>query len=251
MAYSFELLGSAFTPAFFRNRLQGFFDVAPHGWPCWAFSNHDVIRHATRWADHGPDTDAVARLSAAMLLSFRGSVCLYQGEELGQTETDILFKELTDPPGIAFWPDYKGRDGCRTPMVWDDGPNGGFTSARPWLPVKPPQAARHVAGQAGVPGSVLEFYRSMLAFRRAQPAMAGAMAFVDAPDPVLAYTRSTGPDALLCLFNLSPGPVTLRAQGAGEPDGPRQHVTLAGEQVTLGPSGFVFLRAPGAVTIGG
>ena len=71
----------------------------------------------------GPSTarsDDVARLAAAMLLSFEGSICLYQGEELGQTETDIVFHELTDPPGITFWPDYKGRDGCRTPMVWDD-----------------------------------------------------------------------------------------------------------------------------------
>ncbi len=249
MAYSFELLGPVFTPEHFRNRLQGFFDGAPDGWPCWAFSNHDVIRHVTRWSDHGPDPDAVARLSAAMLLGFRGSVCLYQGEELGQTETDILFEELTDPPGIAFWPDYKGRDGCRTPMVWDDGPNGGFSAVTPWLPVKPPQAARHVAGQVNVPGSVLEFYRAMLAFRRAQPALAGAMCFVDAPDPVLAFIRGDGPDALLCLFNLSPRTFALQVRGAGEAEGPRQHLSRHGELVTLGASGFAFLGAPGGVNV--
>ena len=54
-----------------------------------------------------------------MLVSFEGTICIYQGEELGQTETDILWEELTDPPGFRFWPEYKGRDGCRTPMVWD------------------------------------------------------------------------------------------------------------------------------------
>ena len=104
----------------------------------WAFSNHDVIRHLTRWQDHGADQDSLAKLAAAMLLSFPGSVCLYQGEELGQTETELEFAELTDPPGIRFWPDYKGRDGCRTPMVWESGTNtqGGFTTGTPWLPVK-------------------------------------------------------------------------------------------------------------------
>jgi alpha-glucosidase len=252
MAYSFELLGPAFTPAHFRSRIEAFFRGAPGGWPCWAFSNHDVIRHATRWADHGPDGDAVARLAAAMLLSFPGSVCLYQGEELGQTETDILFDELTDPPGIAFWPDYKGRDGCRTPMVWDGSPNGGFTGGRPWLPVKPPQAARHAAGQAGAAGSVLETYRALLTFRRTQPALRhGTVTFHDAPGPVLAFTRGTGDGALLCLFNLSPGPVTLTVHGAGKVQGPERHLSRRGSQVALGPCGYGFLTAPGAVSVGG
>ena len=52
-------------------------------------------------------------------MSLRGSVCLYQGEELGLTEADLAFEDLQDPYGIRFWPEFKGRDGCRTPMVWD------------------------------------------------------------------------------------------------------------------------------------
>ncbi len=121
MAYSFEMLGDAFTPAHFRSRIEQFFAAAPDGWPCWSFSNHDVQRHVTRWKAHCNDVDALARQAAAMLLSFRGSVCLYQGEELGLEESALAFEELTDPPGITFWPDYKGRDGCRTPMPWDRG----------------------------------------------------------------------------------------------------------------------------------
>ena len=84
----FEMLGPEFTAAHFRSRIEGFFAGAPDGWPCWAFSNHDVIRHVTRWAEHGAPDD-VARLAAALLLSFEGSICLYQGEELGQTETEL------------------------------------------------------------------------------------------------------------------------------------------------------------------
>ncbi len=94
-----------------------------------------------------------------MLLSFKGSVCLYQGEELGLPEADLLFEELTDPPGIRFWPEYKGRDGCRTPMPWDEGeaPNG-FSTGKPWLPVKPEHSALNVAHQNADPDSVLSFY---------------------------------------------------------------------------------------------
>ncbi|PJN94364.1 alpha-glucosidase, partial [Amaricoccus sp. HAR-UPW-R2A-40] len=145
--YSFEMLGDAYEAGHFRRQIEEFFSGAPGGWPTWAFSNHDVVRHATRWARHGASEDALAKQAAALLLSLQGSICVYQGEELGQTETDLAYDELTDPQGLRFWPENKGRDGCRTPMVWDDAPNGGFSTGAPWLPVKAPQAARHVAGQ--------------------------------------------------------------------------------------------------------
>ena len=247
MAYSFDLLGPQFTAEHFRTRIGNFFAGASDGWPCWAFSNHDVIRHVTRWADHGAPDD-VARLAAAMLLSFEGSICLYQGEELGQTETDILFEELTDPPGFAFWPDYKGRDGCRTPMVWDASPQGGFTTGTPWLPVKPPQLARNAAAQQGVPGSVLETYRTLLAFRRARRELrAGKTTFLPAPEPVLAFRRETETGALACVFNLSPAPQTLSFSG-GTLTGPAQGASLAGKTLQLGPNGFAFLAPTGTIS---
>jgi alpha-glucosidase len=195
------------------------------------------MRHVSRWAEHGQRED-VARLAAAMLLSFEGSICLYQGEELGQTETELEFHELTDPPGIRFWPEHKGRDGCRTPMVWDGLPHGGFTTGTPWLPVKGPQAALHVAGQAGKAGSVLEFYRQMLAHRRQTHALlTGRTRFLDLAEPVLGFLRG---DSLACLFNLSPDPVTLTVEGQLA-DAPSQAATLAGKTLTLGPNGFCHL----------
>ncbi|MEF3048915.1 alpha-amylase family glycosyl hydrolase [Pseudotabrizicola sp. L79] len=238
MAYSFDMLGPEFTAAHFRDKIEGFFNGAPDGWPMWAFSNHDVVRHATRWQAQGA-ADAVAKQACAMLLSFEGSICLYQGEELGQTETDIDFHELTDPPGIRFWPDYKGRDGCRTPMVWDASDQGGFTTGHPWLPIKPPQRARNMAAQAGLAGSVLEFYREMLAYRRATPALrVGRTRFFDLPEPVLAFTRDPG---LGCVFNLSAKPVSMTAE-ADLAGGPQHAAHLGGGRLTLGPNGFCFLR---------
>ena len=99
--------------------MEEFFAGAPGGWPSWAFSNHDVPRHVTRWREQGRGREALAKLAAALLLSLQGSICIFQGEELGQTETELEYHELDDPQGKRFWPENKGRDGCRTPMVWD------------------------------------------------------------------------------------------------------------------------------------
>lgn len=248
MAYSFDLLGPQFTARHFRSRVEGFFAAAPDGWPMWAFSNHDVIRHVTRWQDHGASDD-LARQAAALLISLQGSLCLFQGEELGQTETDIAFDELTDPPGKTFWPDYKGRDGCRTPMVWDGTAQGGFTTGTPWLPVKPPQLARNVASQTGVAGSVLETYRSLIAFRRATPALvSGGSRFFDLPEPLLGCLRVKEAGSVACLFNLSPRAQTVTLHGAGALIGPSQATRLAKGRLHLGPNGFAFLAATAEAT---
>lgn len=241
--YSFEMLGRDFSPAFFRARIGEFFEGAPGGWPMWAFANHDVPRQVTRWLAHGLDEASLAKQAAALLLSFEGSICLWQGEELGQTDTELALEELTDPQGIAFWPAPVGRDNTRTPMVWDGSDRGGFTTGRPWLPVRPAQLARNVAGQAGRAGSVLEFYRGMLAFRRATPALReGRTRFFDAPDPVLAFSRG---DGLMCLFNLGPGEVSLAAPGLGAPIGPVQNLGLAGGRLRLGGNAVGFFPLTG------
>ena len=98
-----------------------------------------------------PTATRILKLAAALLLSLRGSVCLYQGEEIGQTEAEIAFEDLADPWGKRFWPTIKGRDGCRTPMVWEaEAPNGGFSTApKPWLPVPAEHLAAAVDRQAG------------------------------------------------------------------------------------------------------
>ncbi|WP_420343595.1 alpha-amylase family glycosyl hydrolase [Paenirhodobacter sp.] len=241
MAYSFDMLGPEFTPAHYRRIIEGFFAGAPDGWPSWSFSNHDVNRHVSRWADHGAP-DAVAKLAIAMLASFQGTIGLYQGEELGQTETELSYEELTDPPGLRFWPENKGRDGCRTPMVWDSGPEAGFSAARPWLPVKPAQATRNVAAQEADPASVLHHYRAVLAFRRASPALRlGRTEWLSAPDPVLAFRRVLGAETLSCFFNLGPEPVTMVAP-RGDLAGPSLGARMEGFEMVLGPNAAVWLR---------
>jgi alpha-glucosidase len=175
------------------------------GWPCWAISNHDVRRAVTRWGGDAPSDD-LARQLVALVCSLRGSVCLYQGEELGLEEAEIPFESLRDPYGIAFWPNFKGRDGCRTPMPWNDGRNAGFSDGTPWLPVPDSHRARNVAAQDADPGSVLNATRAFLRWRRTQPALvAGDITFLDSDEPVLVFTRRdpASGDTLLVAFNLS------------------------------------------------
>ncbi|WP_417243838.1 alpha-glucosidase family protein [Celeribacter sp.] len=214
MAYSFAMLGPDFNAEHFRNCIEGFQRGAPDGHPYWSFSNHDVPRQVSRWADHAVSEDAMGRLACAMLMSFEGTIGIYQGEELGQTETALTYDELTDPPAIRYWPAVKGRDGCRTPMVWEkDAPNAGFSTGTPWLPVKAPQAAKAVDQQGK--DSILAFYKDMMAYRKASAALArGTTTFISLPEPILAFTRTAGGETLTCVFNLSPDVHVIRVTGA-------------------------------------
>ncbi|WP_416358480.1 alpha-glucosidase family protein [Aureimonas phyllosphaerae] len=207
MSYAFDFLNTRL-PSIddIRPVIERFIEGGTDAWACWAFSNHDVTRHATRWAEGEEDRDAVLRLAAVLLLSLRGSVCLYQGEELGLTEADIPFEDIVDPWGKRFWPTIKGRDGCRTPMVWEaEAPNAGFTDgARAWLPIPAEHLALAVDRQEGRQGSLLETYRRFLSFRAGHPSLVkGDIAFLDLGAGCLAFTRTAGSERLLCVFNLS------------------------------------------------
>ena len=217
MCYSFDFLSpQKITADRVRHVLESFDAVAPDGWSCWAASNHDVMRIATRWAAGEPDPQAYVKAVSALLMSLRGSVCIYQGEELGLPEADLAFEDLHDPYGIRFWPEYKGRDGCRTPMVWDSHqPNAGFSTGKPWLPVPAEHIALAVNTQEGDPNSVLEHYRRMLAFRADHPALVkGDINFLAAEGDVVAFTRRLGNDQLLCAFNLGAGEASLAIDGS-------------------------------------
>ena len=248
MCYSFDMLGEEFSAEHFRTRIQRFFAASEDGWPCWSFSNHDVRRHITRWAGHALDPLALGRQTAVLLLTLRGSVCIYQGEELGLPEADILFEELTDPPGIRFWPEYKGRDGCRTPIPWDEGeaPNG-FTTGKPWLPVKPAHSALNVVAQEADAASMLHFYREALAFRKQHAALVdGDIEFLKSSEPVLAFRRKGETENLVCVFNLSPGAVRVTVTGAEAPLPISRGARLGPTRLTLEANGFaLFSEAPG------
>ncbi len=246
MCYTFDLLSPAFSAAHVRKCVEDFEQAVTDGWICWAFSNHDVVRHVTRWTRPGGDPDAVARFAIALLISLRGSICLYQGEELGLEEAEIAFEDLRDPYGIRFWPAFKGRDGCRTPMVWEhNAPNGGFTSGKPWLPVPTAHLKRSVNAEEGGAGSVLSHYRTALAFRRKQPVLlSGSIRFLETEGDTLAFIREHDGRRMLCAFNFSDERTKVvipSDEGTFRLTGPGMlEARLADGALTLQPLGYAF-----------
>lgn len=242
LCYSFELLSSNYTASHFKNALKSYRSAAPDGTACWSFSNHDVPRHVTRWEEKASSSKELAKQTIAMLMSFEGSIGIYQGEELGQQDTVLNYNELTDAQAIRFWPAVKGRDGCRTPMVWEaNKQHGGFSSAKPWLPVKGPQLAGAVDAAEASNDSVLHSYRSTIEFRKNNDALlTGSTAFLDLPEPILAFHRMSKDQKLTCVFNLSETARKLRIEGAASLSGPSS-ATLLNQTLTLNPNGFAYL----------
>jgi len=205
MCYTFDFLSAEIPTAERVARvLQQFAEEAADSWVCWAFSNHDVIRHVSRWQLPKKNQQQHIKLLASLLMSMRGSVCLYQGEELGLPEADIPFEKLQDPYGIAFWPEFKGRDGCRTPMVWEgDAENAGFSKEEPWLPVPETHKRLAVSNQQDIDSSILEHYRRFLRFRRNNKALIkGELESINVMGEVLSFVRTHENETIYCAFNL-------------------------------------------------
>ena len=176
------------------------------GWPSWTFSNHDAPRAVSRWVQ-GRDEDAFSRMAMLLLMTLRGNVFVYQGEELGLPQAHVPFERLVDPEAIANWPETLGRDGARTPIPWTAGlPNAGFSTVEPWLPVDPRHVAKAVDAQEADAGSVLHVARRLIALRKRHPALkVGAMEPMETGGDLLIFKRLERyeeAERLLCVFNL-------------------------------------------------
>lgn len=205
MGYSFELLTDDYSSEYIRTTVETLEKHMTQGWPCWAFSNHDVERVASRWGKNGVINPQQCKMLSALLASLRGSVCMYQGEELGLGEASVAFEDLQDPYGITFWPNFKGRDGCRTPMPWQnsDLEHAGFSDVKPWLPVDAAHKQQSVELQTNDTSSILNAYREFMAWRKTQPALLqGDIKFIETAEPILAFYRTLNDEKLLCVFNL-------------------------------------------------
>ncbi|MFL6734516.1 MAG: alpha-amylase family glycosyl hydrolase, partial [Sphingomicrobium sp.] len=204
-AYSFDFLyAEQLTPQVVASAVTAWPDQEGLGWPAWAFENHDAPRAISRWseAEHAKE---FARLKLLLLASLRGTIILYQGEELGLTQVEVPFERLQDPEAIANWPQTLNRDGARTPMPWRaNDENFGFTGGRPWLPLGEDHEALAVDRQESDPHSLLAFARECLALRNANPALrVGMMTIIESGEQLLRFEREENGQRLLCTFNLS------------------------------------------------
>ena len=223
-AYSFGFLGARPDAAAVAAQLLPWQDS--DGWPSWAFSNHDAPRVASRWGagaargfDFGAQASAVddantalpPEIWMALLLCLRGTIFLYQGEELGLPQSEIPFEQMQDPFGIANWPLSPGRDGCRTPMPWQaEAPNAGFSTGTPWLPVDPAHVPLAVDRQQSETRSMLHTTRRLIALRRRHPALRnGDLDILHVVGNTLLLRRRCPTETLWAAFNLSAHGLTI------------------------------------------
>jgi alpha-glucosidase len=172
-------------------------------WPTTVMGNHDTRRTASRYS-RGED-DSMAKIAMALLLTLRGTPFIYYGEEIGMRELSLKRSEVMDPPGKIYWPIYPGRDGCRTPMQWNDSPNAGFSSAKPWLKVHNNFTHRNVAAQSKNPDSLFNFTKQLIALRKKTPALqrGNFVPLTAIPRGVLAYLRHAEEQTVLVALNFS------------------------------------------------
>jgi alpha-glucosidase len=131
---------------------------------------------------------------------------MYYGEEIGMENNDpTRVEDVKDPIGKLGWPEEKGRDGERTPMQWNDAPNAGFSTARPWLAVPGSYKTHNVATEEKDPDSILNFYRNVLKLRHTDGAMLEGkyVALNENDDNVLSYLRVDGDRAILVVLNMT------------------------------------------------
>ncbi len=190
--------------------------VAPVGAaPTWVLSNHDVVRHPTRYGG-GPRGLARARAATLTMLALPGSAYLYQGEELGLEEVDVPPESRQDP--YWFRTGKPGRDGARVPIPWRGSrPPYGFGPAgtTPWLPMPDDWAALTVGRQRKDPDSTWTFYRDALRARR-RWATCGEVEIVEGRRTVLHLRRGD----LTVVCNCGSRPVRLPAGEIVQASGP-------------------------------
>jgi alpha-glucosidase len=213
LPFNFSLLHTPWDAGAVRRRVESLEAALPPGsWPNWVLGNHDEPRLATRIGE------GAARAAAMLLLTLRGTPTLYYGDELGLPQLEVPPERRQDPFGRRV--PGRGRDGCRTPMPWNGGPNAGFCppGAEPWLPLGPAAGERSVEAQLADPRSLLSLYRALLALRRASASLRlGDYRTVEgAPAGCFAYRRShPGSPAMMVALNFTGRPLEVASLSPG------------------------------------
>ncbi len=207
MPFNFLTLTKPWKAYAIRDVVESLENVLPEGaWPNYVLGNHDENRIVSRYGK------AQARVAAMLLLTLRGTPTLYYGDEIGMPSAE--FAQSLDPWGQNL--EEAGRDGCRTPMQWDAGPNAGFTeeSVTPWLPISNDV---HVNDQVSEPASMLRLYQRLLAFRKTASALQwGSYQTVgNVPEDCFAYLRETENQRILVLLSFSDEQQNLHLESLG------------------------------------
>ncbi len=219
------------------------------GWNSIYVSNHDQARSVSRFGNDERYLKESAKVLCTMDMTLRGTPYVYQGEELGMTnvrfenissyrdvQTLNLYKELTD----AGVPEhdimekiyYRGRDNARTPMQWDSSENAGFTIGKPWIDVNPNYKTINAEAELADPDSVLNYYKTMIAFRKAHPVIVDGSyrECFEESDRVFSYVRENDDEMLFVVLNYSATKFTLQIPGDVDMDGAEVAVSNIGRK---------------------
>ncbi|GAB3925930.1 alpha-amylase family glycosyl hydrolase [Larkinella terrae] len=178
------------------------------GWPNWVLGNHDQPRITSRVGREQ------ARVAALLLLTLRGTPTVYYGDEIGMRDVPIPFDEVQDPQGLNMPDKNLSRDPARTPMQWDNSPNAGFTTGKPWLRLADQFRRENVQAQRDDPYSMLTLHRRLIGLRQREPSlMVGNYVPVFADTQLIAYLRQAeGHPRFLIILNLSHRPAYFKAK---------------------------------------
>ncbi len=219
LAFNMNLLELPWEARRFYIALNQWQNLLPlEGWPALTFSNHDRMRSFSRY---GSDR-AKAKILLTILMTMRGTPVVYYGEEIGMKEGSFSTADIKDPayhaaklPGVLAGLSWQGRDGCRTPMQWDESRWGGFSRLdpahpgevkAPWLWPNNRDRSLNVAQEERYPGALLPTFRALSKLRHSSVALqAGRVEFIPQflEAGLLAYKRIAGSEEILVLANFS------------------------------------------------
>jgi len=203
LPFNFMLISLPWDPRLIAAAIDEYEAALPQGdWPNWVIGNHDQPRITSRVGAQQ------ARIAAILLLTLRGTPTIYYGDEISMRDVPIPEEEVQDPQGLNMPGKNLSRDPERTPMLWDNTDNAGFTDAKPWLRIDPAFHRRNVQIQKQDPISALTLYRSLIDLRQKEPSlMTGAYTPVCSDHQMIAYIRQAeGHPAFLIVLNLTHRP---------------------------------------------
>lgn len=203
LAFDFSLIFAVWRASAYYKVIKGYYESIPQmGWPCFFLSNHDIGRSVKRikWAFH---QHSRAKLHAVLLLTLKGTPFIYYGDEIGMENTKILRHKIRDLYGKLFYPFYKGRDGARTPMQWNNTVYAGFSLHEPWLPVNENYLSVNVETESGEPYSIYSIYKKLIALKKQYHSLqSGEIKFLNKGNKnVLVYYRYLENEKIVVLLN--------------------------------------------------
>jgi len=196
-------------------------ELGNEGWNSLFWNNHDLPRIVSRWGNDKEYRVRSAKAFAILLHMMKGTPYIYQGEELGLTNTPVSsIEELDDIESINMYHDRiargfsvesimeslnaKGRDNARRPIPWTAEANGGFTTGAPWLALNPNYKEINVEAELQNPDSVFHTYRKLIQLRKDHPIVVwGDYELLETSSNVFAYYRTLGEERWLTVVNLS------------------------------------------------